>query len=89
MNKMIKILARNNINLKAFDCKEFKNKIYNTLKEFDIFKNDYYHQIFYFTYILKYPKTQTFIAMELGMDQSTVSRKQKEIENYIIKKIKI
>lgn len=62
--------------------------VYTFLIELDKFKHENYHYIFYYTYMLKNKKNQGFIAMKLGMNQSTVSRKLKEIEEYIFLKEK-
>ncbi len=63
--------------------KELRNDIYSFLIELDKFRSDHYHEIFYYTYMLKEKKNQSGIAMILGMDQATVSRKLKEIQMYI------
>ena len=62
--------------------------IYSFLIELDKFKNDNYHKIFYYTFMLKKKKNQSYIAMKLHMDQSTISRKLKEIQDYFLIKIK-
>lgn len=73
------------INEEAFH--QCKIDIYNFLKEYDKFKKDSYHKIFYYTYLVKNKKSQEFMAMELNMNQSTISRKQRDIKNYILIKL--
>lgn len=81
------IIEKTRMRFENFE-KMMKN-IYLFLIELDQFKKEYYHKIFYYTFLLKKKKNQNSIAMILGMDQSTVSRKLKEIENYILLKIKM
>lgn len=69
----------------------YEKVIHNTIKfliEYDKFKNDIYHKIFYYAYLIQTKYSQENIGKELGMDQSTISRKMNEIQNYILLKIK-
>lgn len=51
--------------------------------EYDKFRKENYHQIILYWYKGKKRLTQGSIAKKLHMDQSTISRKIKEIESYI------
>lgn len=73
--------------LQNIDIEEFQNNIYLFLIELDKFKKESYHRIFYYSYLSKTKYSQEKIGKEIGMDQSTISRKASEIQNYIIVKI--
>lgn len=88
MKKLYKNLVQSKVQMSFYQFKELLMRIYDVLIEIDKFKKDFYHQIFYYSYLVKNKKNQSFIAIEVGMDQSTISRKQKEIKDYIIVKLK-
>ena len=82
-------MKENNSSFKETDDQNthlFLNEVYHFLIEVDKFKNDIYHQIFYYAYLRKYKFTQNYIAMCIRTDQSTVSRKLKEIHQYMLLK---
>ena len=87
MVHLYEILMQENQKISFEYFEKIMNNIYTFLIEYDKFKNDDYHKIYYYSYMRKFKYSQVYIAKNLGMDQSTISRKQTDIRKYIILKI--
>lgn len=87
IEEILKVLKMGASQIKLESLYHCLEQVYEVLKEFDKFKGDCYHQIFYYTYIWKRRENQQFLSIKLNMDQSTISRKQKEIKEYILLKL--
>ncbi|MDE6414903.1 MAG: hypothetical protein K2K48_05770 [Anaeroplasmataceae bacterium] len=87
MMHLYEVLMKQNYKMLFEDFKILMNSVYKFLIEYDKFKNDNYHKVFHYSYMKKFKYSQAYIAKNLCMDQSTVSRKLNEIRNYIILKI--
>lgn len=87
MMHLYETMIHQNYKILFEDFKILMHSIYEFLIEYDKFKNDNYHKIFHCSYMRKSKHSQANIGKDLGMDQSTISRKLNEIHNYILLKI--
>ncbi|MCM1131739.1 MAG: hypothetical protein NC087_09995 [Anaeroplasma bactoclasticum] len=87
MVHLYEVLIRQNYKILFKDYQILMNSVYEFLIEYDKFKNDNYHKVFHYSYMRKIKHSQANIGKDLGMDQSTISRKSNEIRKFITLKI--
>lgn len=84
IEEILKVLKMEASQIKLESLYHCLEQVYEVLKEFDKFKGDCYHQIFYYTYIWKRRENQQFLSIKLNMDQYNLKKTKGNQRIYLV-----